>query len=235
MTRSTIKAIILTIVICFSTFISKAQLGHDYAQYDAGFGVSADQVYGDAQTIVVTPSVHFNLTYNTSPFINYVLDINVGKLEGGNAAKDSSGRQFSNSFTAISFRGQLQAGEIIDYSESQFGNALKNLYLSTGLGYVVNKVTANRYSTLIPGFYTPGEDNSTELYIPARIGYEFKLFNNFNQPSVKIDIAYQYNFVLGDELDGYQAGKSNDKFSQISIGVKFAIGGITSYRKQIFY
>jgi len=69
MTRSTIKAIILTIVICFSTFISKAQLGHDYAQYDAGFGVSADQVYGDAQTIVVTPSVHFNLTYNTSPFM----------------------------------------------------------------------------------------------------------------------------------------------------------------------
>jgi len=236
MTRATLRALILTTVICFSSLISKAQLGYDYNQFDVGFGGSADQVYGDAETIKVTPSVHFNLNYNQTPFINYLLDINVGKLEGGNELKDSSGRQFSNSFTAITFRMQLQAGELIDYSQSPFANAFKNLYVSTGLGYIVNKVTANRYSLLIPDFYTPGEDNSTELFVPFRIGYEFKLFNQLNEPSVKIDLAYQYNLVLGDELDGYAAGKSNDKFTQICLGIKFAIGGgVTSYRKQIYY
>jgi hypothetical protein len=235
MTKSTLKAIILTTVICFSTLISKAQLGHDYAQYDIGFGASGDQVYGDAQTVKLTPSAHFNLSYNASPFVNFVFDINVGKLQGGNAAKDSSGRQFSNSFTALSFRGQLQLGEIMDYADKQIPNAFKNLYISTGVGYIVNNVTANRYSIKIPGFYTPGDNHSTEIYIPLRIGYEFKMFNAYNEPSVKIDLAYQYNLVLGDDLDGFIAGTSNDKFSQISLGVKFAIGAVTSYRKQIYY
>jgi len=100
---------------------------------------------------------------------------------------------------------------------------------------VVNHVTTNRYSVLIPEFYTPGEDNSNEILIPARIGYEFKVYNKYNEPSFKIDLAYQYNFILGDELDGFKAGKANDAYTQISLGIKFAIGGTTSYRKQIYY
>jgi len=40
---------------------------------------------------------------------------------------------------------------------------------------------------------------------------------------------------MGDELDGFEAGKSNDKYSEIVVGVKFALGSVTSYRKQLFY
>ena len=156
-------------------------------------------------------------------------------MQGGNEFKDSSGRQFSNSYTAFLFRAQLQAGELIDYSQSQFANAMKNLYLSSGVGYIVNSVTANRYSYLVPGYYTPGQNSSNEIFIPVRIGYEFKVFNQYSNPSFKIDVAYQLNFVLGDELDGYKAGTSNDKFSQISVGVKFGFGALTSYRKLIEY
>jgi hypothetical protein len=129
----------------------------------------------------------------------------------------------------------VQAGELMDYSDSPFANGLKNLYISSGLGYVVNNLKTNRYSLKIPDFYTPGEDHSNEIFIPARIGYEFKLYNKYDEPSVRIDLAYQYNFVMGDDLDGFTAGKQKDAFSQISLGVKFALGSKTSYRKQISY
>lgn len=230
-----LKKIFFTVFITCIAFISKAQLGYNYAQYDIGFGGAINKVYGDAESLKSTPSVHFNFNFNQTPFINYILEVEAGKLEGGDALKDTTGRQFSNSFTAVAFRVQVQAGEIIDYSNSPFANALKNLYLSAGIGMVINDLTTNRFSYKIPDFYTPGQDHSQELYVPFRLGYEFKIYNKFNQPSVKIDLAYQENLIMGDELDGFKAGKAHDAYNEIVLGVKFALGGVTSYRKQITY
>jgi hypothetical protein len=72
--------------------------------------------------------------------------------------------------------------------------------------------------------------------VPIRIGYEIKLFNRYSQPSAKIDIGYNYNYVFGDNLDGFTTGAKKDVYTQFTIGVKFAIGAaLTSYRKQITY
>jgi hypothetical protein len=68
-----------------------------------------------------------------------------------------------------------------------------------------------------------------------RIGYELKIFNKNQRPDFKIDVGYQFNYIFGDELDGFKAGKYNDIYSQFTIGVKISVGGVTSYRKQINY
>ena len=231
-----IKKGFLLLVVCLIVSTARAQVGYDYAQYDVGFATGINKVYGDAETFTQTQSIHFSLNYNVSPFINYVLELQLGQLKGGDSLKTLSGRQFTNDFTSVMFRGQVQLGELIDYSQNPMYNAFKNLYLSTGVGFVVNHLTeANRYSILVPGYYSPGSNNSNEILIPARIGYEFKIYNKFNEPSFKVDVGYQYNFILGDDLDGYTVGNKNDAYSQITIGVKFALGGVTSYRKLITY
>jgi len=238
MTQRFLKATAATLFICFLCFTAKAQLGFDYSQYDIGFGAAASRVVGsDAETVVMTPTAHVNFTYNLSPFINYVVEVQGGILKGGKPT-DFSKRVFENKFTAVIFRAQLQAGEFIRYSDSRMMNGLKNFYLSTGIGFVVNKldIDTNLRVPDASGFYSPGRNHSNQLLIPTRIGYEFKIFNKYNQPSVKIDIGYQFNYILGDDLDGFETGKSkNDAYDQFSLGVKFAIGGITSYRKSISY
>jgi hypothetical protein len=231
-----IKHTLLVLVICLAAGTAKAQIGYNYSQYDIGLGAGMSKVYGDAQTIVSSPTAHFTFTYNASPFVNYVLEVQAGHLKGGDSLLTTTGRQFNNHFTAVIFRGQLQAGEIIDYSNSKIANAFKNLYISTGVGFGISHLaTVSRNAILTPGFYTGGPDNSTELLIPARVGYEFKLFNRYDIPTFKVDIAYQHNFMLGDGLDGYEVGAQKDKYSQFTLGVKFAIGAITSYKKQIPY
>lgn len=231
-----IKKYLLATLICFVAYTAKAQLGYEYAQYDFGVSGGLNKVMGDAETQVQTKSIHVNFTYNVSPFLNYVLEGQTGDLKGGDAATTQSGREFTNNFKAVVFRAQLQAGELIDYSHGRIANAFKNLYISTGVGYVINNMTyINRESILLPGVTTDGLDNSSHVFIPARIGYEFKIFNQYNQPSFKIDIAYQQNFVMGDNLDGFAVGTKNDMFSQITLGFKFALGGITSYSKKISY
>jgi hypothetical protein len=230
------KTTLLILIICSASFVAKAQLGYNYSQYDVGFGLGLDKVYGDAETLTTTAAVHLNFTYNATPFTNFVFEGQLGKLRGG-SIETKSGRYFNNDFSAFIFRGQLQFGEFLDYSDSQFNNALKNLYVSAGIGFVVNHITQiNRTSIVIPGYYTPGENNSNEPFIPLRLGYEIKFYNQYEQPSFKVDIGYGYNFILGDGLDGFTAGAHKDAYSQFTLGFKFAIGGgITSYRKQITY
>ncbi|MBK0380623.1 hypothetical protein [Mucilaginibacter segetis] len=229
------KTILFTLLLASTTLVTKAQIGYDYAQYGFALGVNANKVYGDAESVKTTPSGFVNFTYNQTPFINYIVEAQAGQLEGG-SVDSKSGRYFKNNYAAVVFRGQLQAGELIDYSQSRFFNALKNLYLSAGIGYLINDIRSiNRTSYVINDYTTGGEDKSNELFIPARVGYELKFFNKYNQPSFKVDLGVQYNLDLNDNMDGFTAGVNKDKLLQYSIGFKFALGGVISYRKQIHY
>jgi hypothetical protein len=236
MIKTILKTIII-IVLCTGTFLAKAQIGYDYAQYDIGAAVGMNNPISTDVPVSLknTPSAHFNFTYNSGPFINYVFEAQFGRLKAGNGVT-GYGRMFENHFTAFALKVQLQAGELIDYSQSHVANAFKNFYVSTGIGYLINHVVYKTLDNTVPaGYMLPGDNNSQIPFIPARVGYEFKVFNQYNEPSFKIDLGYQYNFVLDDNLDGYSSGAHKDVFSQLTLGVKFAIGGVTSYRKQIHY
>jgi len=236
MIKLILKTTILTLIVCFTTLIAKAQVGYDYSQYEAGVAVGFDQVSGNAQTQTTTQSIHFNFTYNYTPFTNFVFEVQIGKLTGGDSVTTSTGRYFNNDFSAYIFRGQLQFGEFLDYSNSPFNNAIKNLYVSAGAGYIINHITQISRISEQTGAYTPGLNSSNEPFIPLRIGYEFKIFNKYQQPSTKIDVGYEYNLTFGDGLDGFSASKRQEIYTQFTIGLKFAIGGdIISYRKQIHY
>lgn len=229
------KTTLLILVLCSASLISKAQIGYDYAQYDIGFGANVNKVYGDAETTKNTPSGYVNFTYNYTPYVNYIAEFQTGILEGGSVTS-MSGRYFRNIYKAGIFRVQLQAGEFINYSDSKFFNGLKNIYISSGFGYVINDITSiNRTSQVVAGYTTPGDDKASELFIPVRLGYEFKFFNKYDEPSFKVDIGAQYNYDFGDNLDGFKAGVSKDKFLQYSIAFKFALGGVVSYHKKIQY
>ena len=230
----TTKVILLVIALFCLTLSTKAQMGNEYAKFDIGASIGANQFYGDVATLKSTQEVSLNLNYNQTPFINYILEGQLGKLAGG-STNDHLGKKFATNYQYVDLRIQLQAGEIIDYSNSGVANALKNLYVGTGIGVIFGKVTSiNRYSTKFPGDYFPGDNKSKQAFLPIRIGYEFKLFNEFLQPYLKIDIGYQYHYIYGDEIDGYRSGHVNDSFSQFTIGGKFSIGALSSYRKQVY-
>ncbi|WP_374950494.1 hypothetical protein [Mucilaginibacter sp.] len=235
MIKLLLKTTLFSLLLCSVALLSKAQIGNDYAQYDFGIGGTINKLYGDAETTKSTPAVNINFTYNFTPYVNYVAELQGGILEGGSEAT-KSGRYFRNVYKAVVFRGQLQAGELIHYDNSKFFNALKNFYGSAGLGYILNDIKSiNRESTVVTGYVTPGEDDAHELFLPLRVGYEFKVFNQYDEPSFKVDIGAQYNYVFGDNTDGFKAGVSKDKYIQYGVTLKFALGGVTSYRKKISY
>jgi hypothetical protein len=226
-----LKKLIFTLLICVSAAVAKAQVGYNYAQYDFGLSGGINTTKTDFKASIQSYAAHVHFTYNATPFVNYIAEVETGGTNGYDltAIIPGSALNFTNNYSSVSFRAQLQMGEIMDYSQSQFKNAFKNLYISGGVGVIYTDLTV--FDTGVSSVETKGSN----VFIPLKVGYEFKFFNSYSEPKVKFDIGYQYNMILSDNFDGISVGTSKDYFTQIVVGIKFAIGGVTSYRKSVNY
>jgi hypothetical protein len=229
----------------FSAFVVKAQVGYNYKEFSIGLDVSYERGY----TNLNRQDQHFgesiNFTYNYSPYIPITAELQFGTLSGGGLTQnlDKYGRMYTNHFEGLILHGDFQLGEVVDYTESYFMSAIKGFYIGSGGGIIFNSNTVQRTNVILsngPSTYVfPGSNSSINLTIPLRIGYEFKLFNEYEEPWMAINIGYVHNLVFGEGLDGYDDPSSKFKnnatnqYRQIVVGVRFNFGNVTSYNKVI--
>ncbi|QKJ29499.1 hypothetical protein HQ865_06935 [Mucilaginibacter mali] len=224
------KNIILTLLICVLSVAAKAQFGYNYSQYEFGLSAGINKAKTDFRIPKTGYAAMASFTYNYTPFINYIAELQVGGVKADSLSViPGSALTFTNDYTTVSFRAQLQMGEIMDYSQSQFANFLKNIYVSGGVGVIYTDLK------IYDSGFLSGESKGSNVFIPVKLGYEFKFFNSFNEPRMKLDFGYQRNLIMSDAFDGISYGSNKDSFSQFVIGLKFALGGETSYRKSITY
>lgn len=219
----------------------KAQSGYNYYEWGLGGGAFYERGY----TNITQQNNHFGadlaLTYNYNPYLPVEFELQKGSLSGGGRSPklDPYGRQYSNNYFAAIFHADFQLGAGIDYSDSWILNILKNFYGGTGFGFISNNNTVIRYSIYQSTYRFPGVDNSVDLMVPIRVGYEFKIFDDYNQPEYVIDLGYVHNFAFGEGLDGYNdppskfKNNSIDQYRQITISFKYYFGRVVSYNKLI--
>ncbi|MES2428347.1 MAG: DUF6089 family protein [Bacteroidota bacterium] len=114
----------------------------------------------------------------------------------------------------------------LNYAIDFSGNfTLANISWLNHRNYVQPYLTAGfGLSGYTPTFVANGQSVTVDhtiknAYIPVGVGLKFNL-----SPSVNLDLGYQVNFVDGDNLDGYNVGPHNDKFSYGHAGLEFALG-----------
>ena len=214
--------------------IVEAQPTYNYSKVDFGIAGAITKPFTDEQSADYKPSGLVNVTYNQTPFINYVAELQAGELTGKSLYSNVNKRDFNTRFATAALRGQLQAGQFLNYYNNRFLNAIKNLYVSSGIGAIYTRSTVNSIAFQNNQYRTvTGRPSDYALFIPARLGYEFKIYNIDQEPFIKIDLGYQFNYVFGDSLDGNKSGNSNDVFNQFSVGIKFAVPGIATYKRPI--
>lgn len=225
-----LKNIIFTLLICVFSVAAKAQFGYNYSQYEFGLSAGLTTPKTDFSKSKKGYAAGASFTYNFTPYINYIAEVQVGSVNADSLTIiPGSHLNFTNDFTTVSFRAQLQMGELIDYSQSQFTNFFKNIYISGGVGVIYTDLK------IYDSGFLSAESKGSNVYIPLKVGYEFKFFNSYNEPRMKLDIGYQHNLIMSDAFDGISYGSNKDAFRQLVVGVKFALGGETSYRKSITY
>jgi hypothetical protein len=225
--------------------LAKAQMGYNYKEFGIGLDISAARGYTNIARQDEHIVANINFIYNYSPYIPVTAELQFGTLSGGGLTPnlDRYGRMFTNHFEAFVIHADFQLGEVIDYSQNDLLNIVKNFYFGSGGGIVFNSNTVQR-KNVIPengslDYIFPGKDASINLTVPLRFGYEFKIYNEYSEPYMAIDIGYVHNLVFGEGLDGYDdpsakfKNNATNQYRQIVIGVKFNFGNITSYNKLI--
>ena len=224
---------------------AKAQSGYNYQEWGIGAGASYQRGYTNIQRQYNEPGFNLNLIYNYNPYLPVEAEIQIGKLSGGGttANLDPFGRFYVNNYKALIIHADYQLGGAIDYSDSWFLNAVKNFYVGSGIGLVDNDNTVQRTNTIAANgpltYVFPGTDSSINVDLVFRVGYEFKIFDDYNEPAFAIDLNYIHSIVFDSGLDGYNDNRaefkhnSEDQYRQFNIGFKYYFGHVTSYTKLI--
>lgn len=239
------KKLILLFTFLSVAIVVRAQVGYNYKEFGIGLDISYERGYTNLnrQDQHIGESVSF--TYNYSPYIPITAELQFGTLSGGGLtpALDKYGRQYTNHFEGLILHGDFQLGELIDYSESYFNNAVKGFYFGSGGGIIFNSNTVQRTNVYLQNgpltYVFPGSNSSINLTVPLRFGYEFKVFNEYEEPFMTVNIGYVHSLVFGEGLDGYDdpsnkfKNNATNQYRQIVVGVKFNFGNVTSYTKVI--
>jgi hypothetical protein len=243
-----LKKYILFFVLGFTVATVKAQSGFNYYEFGAGFSASYGKAEADLKKQDYHPAFSLNFVYNFSPYFPITAELQKGTFSGGGTtpAVDASGRYFTNSYLSFNIHGDVQAGEIMDYDGSWILDRIKGFYLGTGLGVIHNNMTRIQRYNQYPlnaaigdteGFR--GADNSVNIIIPIRFGYEFKIYDDYDQPRYGIDLGIQHYFAPGEGLDGYNdptakyKNNATDQYTFVTIGFKYNFGNTTSYTKLV--
>ncbi|WP_073403338.1 outer membrane beta-barrel protein [Mucilaginibacter sp. OK098] len=239
------KNFIIFFVAVIATVGAKAQAGYNYYQFGVGGGASYMRGYTNIPRQDSKIGFNANLIYNYNPYLPIELELQKGQLSGGGLTvdKDMFGRQYTNNFLAVYLHADVHLGSFIDYGNGWFLNVVKNFYLGSGVGLLRNNNTVQRTNVIVangPLFYVfPGKDKSTNISIPLRVGYEFKIFDSYDEPGWAIDVGYVHNIVFGEGLDGYDDPTSKFKnnavnqYRQITIGFKYFFGTTVAYNKLV--
>lgn len=223
----------------------KAQSGYNYYEWGWGADVSYERGYTNITQQNSHPSVNLNYIYNYNPYLPIEAELQIGKLSGGGLTTnlDPFGREYTNNYYALIVHADVQLGAGIDYEGSTILNIIKNFYGGSGFGIVINNNKVQRTNVIAANgpltYVFPGKNNSISPTIPLRFGYEFKIFDDYNQPSFAIDLGYIHSFVFGEGLDGYNdpsskfKNDSSDQYRQITIGFKYYFGNTVAYNKII--
>jgi len=233
-----VKKLLLFFSLIVTAVAAKSQ-SYNYNMFGVGANVSA--VYPYADLPIGKYSIAFNLTgyYNFSPYIPIGLEFQTGTLSGGDRKLDVHGRQYTNSYKALIVHADIYAGQLLDYDFNAFKRVIKDFYVGAGVGVINNNLTD--IVRVQPGkdYVFPGTNKSSNIVVPLRVGYEFRINNNFGEQFMGINVGYITNITWGEGIDGYADPASQfknnalDQYSQIVVGVKFNFGPSRSFYKLI--
>jgi hypothetical protein len=237
-----LRAICITLLLVFIGSFSFAQ--SNYFKMSYGFGGGMNRSYTDVYQGDYGKIIYGVFDYHVTPFLTMGLEGQYGRIKGGIAVKDPSGRWFVNKYTALTANLKLMLGELVNYNQGGLLYNMRGIYLGFGLGAINNDIS-NIARSGPEGNYTSdnsrfgGEDKSVNLLLPINFGFNYYIKDNYGYMRYVINVNAQSNITFGEGLDGYSESrlKSNntfpDMYNSVTVGFRYMFGSVRSYRKTL--
>jgi hypothetical protein len=219
--------IILTSIFLACTLCVTAQ--SSFYKISLGAGAGMTRSYADLQEKNYAGAFYGTADYLFTPFISLGMEVQSGKIEGGQRRPDLYGRRFTNNYQSFTLNGKMALGQIINYKHHTFLSHLKGLYVGSGIGFIQNGVDelSKSLGNVPNQVYL---SSSTEPVIPFNLGLNYFFPNRNGQYKYVANINVQSNITIGEGMDGYDTtfltlrnGKA-DIFSFFSFGIKYNFG-----------
>jgi len=161
------------------------------------------------------------INYQLTPAVGFRADFLGGKLSADHGQPDASGTSPWKSYStmvnyALSVSTDITVGNISWHDNK---SAIQP-YVTTGIGTMNYTPVLTLQDGTTENFHSPGSGAINEVFVPVGVGLKFDIARGIN-----LDLGYQVNFAYSDNLDGYNFGSANDKFSYAHVGLEFALGG----------
>lgn len=223
----------------FSSLPAYSQMDYNYGITKKGFrlglgagGTILETYWGSTP---ISPAGVLDLDYNTSPFFSIGLNVQYGLLVGVDDQKHYAYLKSTNTYTAASLNFKVALGQFSHFHSSNgFGDALKRLYLGTGVGAVYSKVIlADRFDGLQVNTDTEvllarisqysNTRAGTFMLVPVNFGTNIDLLGVFGNDKLEINPNFQYNLVMSKVFDGMQPNdkSGNGGYGIFSISLKY--------------
>ncbi|MXV49892.1 hypothetical protein GS399_02835 [Pedobacter sp. HMF7647] len=226
------KKIVFLFIISIVSLSASAQI--NFYKLSVGLNGGINRYIGDiTYEPKFKPTIALTGDFNITPFSSVGLEIQKGTLSAGDSIKDPHQRYFKNSYTTIIIGGKVGLGQVVNTDNNKFLTAVKGFYLGTGVGFMMNNMKEiNRYTDNGEGgqYKFPGKDKATNLLIPANIGFNFPFQDHWGYTRVTLNVNYQFNYSLGEDMDGYDDPPSKfenhyyDTYHNFTVGVKYSFG-----------
>jgi len=160
------------------------------------------------------------INYQVTPAVGFQADFLGGKLSADHSQPDGSGASPFQSFStqvnyALSISTKITLGNISWHNNK---SAIQP-YVTVGIGTMNYTPVLTLADGTTENFHSPGNGAIDEVFLPVGAGLKFDL-----APGINLDLGYQVNFAYSDNIDGYNYGSTNDRFSYAHLGLEFALG-----------
>ncbi|UKJ07085.1 hypothetical protein [Solitalea lacus] len=205
----------------YNMFAATLNVGANRANMDAG--------YGD-----VNFSIGFSGDVHITPFTFLSLNVNDGKFSKNKP--DQYGRGFEADFTSFNSTVNMSLGEILRPWWKETYGFWNNLYLGAGIGVVKSKMNDFNYITNDGGGKFPSiggvKYSGTNVIIPLNAGLNIKFVEYGDETPIELNVNYQHNIALTDNIDGYNPrydNKYSDSFGLLTLGLRVNFGPQRTY------
>lgn len=219
------KRITLLIVLVIPLLVNAQKAYH---KLGLGIGFGYAYMKGDLPRVQPKEVYIGNAEYLITPYLVGTAELQVGNM----AARELIGhRYFKSRFWAATGNLHLYMGQFLDrfrgpfYHGSAFGKVLQGIYLGAGAG-VIKSVQEEIYREEGNEALFRGWDDDRDVVVPLSVGIDNSGFSS----RLVAGLRYQYNFGMGDNMDGYAIrGSGLDKYSTVSISLKYRFGRQSAY------
>lgn len=214
------KTIYTSVILLFTPIVLFAQ--KEFHKFSIGGGVGAVQSVGDVRSGQIKEMYVGNAEFYLTPYISGMGEVQIGNMSGHDP---SNNRYFNNNFKAVLGMARLYMGQFLDKYRGAFDGktnstkVLESIFVGAGAG-AIKSVQREVYRQKDNPMFQ-GNNADRDIFFPVSIGIDNSGFSS----RLITGIRYQYNFALGDQVDGYAiSGSRSDMFNSVTVSVKYKFG-----------